>query len=210
MLTGGRPLRLFASALTRALAGATDILDVGTSQRFAKELRPFQHLFHNLNYRAAGYKPSRSFGAYNCDFDEDVQHLSFPDAQFDVVICLEVLEHVRDPFSASHEIIRVLRDGGRLLLTVPFIAGYHGKAGTSASHDEYPDLWRFTEEGLRQLFAPLRELEIRPLYGPVATRLHGSRAWNLLNNPIVSRVFDRFDRPRDLRFTARWLVLGTK
>jgi hypothetical protein len=48
------------------------------------------------------------------------------------------------------------------------------------------------------------------LYGPIATRLHGSRAWSLLKNPIVSRVFDRFDRPRDSRFTARWLLLGTK
>lgn len=210
MLSRGRPLRLFASALTQALTGATDILDVGTSQRFAKELRPFEHLFQGTNYRAAGYRPARSFGVYNCDYDEDIQHLSFNDAQFDLVICLEVLEHVRDPFLASREIMRVLRDDGRLLLTVPFIACYHGKTGASASHDEYPDLWRFTHEGLQQLFAPMRALEVRPLYGPVATRLHGSRAWNLLDNPIVSRAFDRFDKPRDSGFTARWLLLGTK
>src|SRR5204862_7564709 len=106
--------------------------------------------------------------------------------------------------------MRVLRDDGRLLLTVPFLAGYHGKTGASASHDEYPDLWRFTDEGLQQLFAPMRALEIKPLYGPLATRLHGSRAWNLLKNPIVSRAFDRVDSPRDSRFTARWLLVGKK
>jgi SAM-dependent methyltransferase len=210
MLTGGRPLRLFESALRRALVGATDILDVGTPQRFAKELRPFEHLFAGTNYRAAGYRPARTFGVYNCDYDEDIQRLSFPDAQFDLVICLEVLEHVRDPFSASREIVRVLRDGGRLLLTVPFIAGYHGKSGASAAHDDYPDLWRFTDEGLRQLFAPLRELDIRPLYGPLATRLHGTRFSNLFKHRLVCHAVDWFDRPREGRFTARWLLLGSK
>jgi SAM-dependent methyltransferase len=210
VLTGGRPLALFERALRESLVGATDILDVGTSQRFAKELRRFEHLFQGTNYRAAGYRPSRSFGVYNCDCDEDIQHLSFADAQFDLMICLEVLEHVRDPFAASREMVRVLKNNGKLLLTVPFIAGYHGKSGTSASHDEYPDLWRFTHEGLQQLFAPLRHLEILPLYGPFATRLHGTRAWNLLQNRLVSSAFDLMDGARGSRYTARWLMRGTK
>ncbi len=45
--------------------------------------------------------------------------LPFQDATFDVVICLEVLEHLVDPESVAREIRRVLKPGGRALLSVP-------------------------------------------------------------------------------------------
>jgi SAM-dependent methyltransferase len=45
--------------------------------------------------------------------------LAFPDATFDVVTAIEVLEHVRDLDRALAEIARVLRPGGRFLLTTP-------------------------------------------------------------------------------------------
>lgn len=51
---------------------------------------------------------------------EDVERLSFPDAAFDLVVSDDVLEHVNDPLRALREVLRVLRPGGVLLLTVPF------------------------------------------------------------------------------------------
>jgi len=51
---------------------------------------------------------------------QDVTALSFADASKDVVISCDVLEHVADYRSALSEMARVLRPGGRLLLTVPF------------------------------------------------------------------------------------------
>ena len=51
---------------------------------------------------------------------EDVQHLSFGADQFDVVVSMDVLEHVPDHKSAMGELCRVLRPGGALVLTVPF------------------------------------------------------------------------------------------
>jgi SAM-dependent methyltransferase len=45
--------------------------------------------------------------------------LPFPDATFDCVITSEVLEHIWDDRGAIAELVRVLRPGGRMAVTVP-------------------------------------------------------------------------------------------
>lgn len=52
---------------------------------------------------------------------EDVTRLSFGDAGLDAVLSLEVLEHVPDFRAALCEFARVLKPGGVLVLTVPFL-----------------------------------------------------------------------------------------
>jgi SAM-dependent methyltransferase len=51
---------------------------------------------------------------------EDVTALSFDDAMFDFVLSFDVLEHVPDYRKALAEFYRVLRPGGRTLISVPF------------------------------------------------------------------------------------------
>jgi len=58
--------------------------------------------------------------AVNLDSDE---RLPFPDASFDVVTCLETLEHVHDTDHLIREIRRVLKDDGYAVLSVPRIDG---------------------------------------------------------------------------------------
>jgi SAM-dependent methyltransferase len=48
-----------------------------------------------------------------------VEDMAFPDCSFDVVTAIEVLEHVPDLDAGLREIHRVLRPGGRLLVTGP-------------------------------------------------------------------------------------------
>lgn len=70
--------------------------------------------------------------------------MPFRDGVFDAVICLNVLEHVKDPFRAAREIARVLRPGGKLYCVVPFLQPLHG----------YPHhYYNMTAQGLRNLFA---------------------------------------------------------
>jgi SAM-dependent methyltransferase len=59
----------------------------------------------------------------------------------DGVILMAVLEHVEDAASTLCEAQRVLRAGGRALVDVPFIQGYHSAPG---------DFRRYTEQGLRE------------------------------------------------------------
>lgn len=51
---------------------------------------------------------------------EDVTRLGFDDARFDRLFSFDVLEHVPDHRAALREFARVLKPGGRAILTVPF------------------------------------------------------------------------------------------
>jgi GT2 family glycosyltransferase len=51
---------------------------------------------------------------------EDCAALSLPDSSVDIVMSLDVFEHVPDPRRGFQEKARVLRPGGALLMTVPF------------------------------------------------------------------------------------------
>lgn len=212
MLRGGNPEAHFAAALTEAVRDSQDILDVGTSQRFAKELRPYEGLFKGKNYIAAGYQPSRAYGAYNCDCHQDIQNMSFADASFDAVLCIEVLEHVADPFATARELARVLRPDGTLFLTTPFLYNYHGKPvkAHSPSHESYPDYWRFTHEGLEHLFAGFRNVRVRPLDGPLEFRLEQFFLGRMVALPPLRKLVDWVDHPRRGRATSRHLLLAVK
>jgi hypothetical protein len=51
---------------------------------------------------------------------QDVQDLSFASSTFDYVLTFDVLEHVPDYNAAFTSFARILRPGGRLIMTVPF------------------------------------------------------------------------------------------
>ena len=66
------------------------------------------------------------------------------DGSFDAVLSTQVLEHVTDPALYVSECFRVLRPGGRLLLSTH---------GTFVYHPDPVDLWRWTCEGLKKQVA---------------------------------------------------------
>jgi len=64
-----------------------------------------------------------------------------PDASFDVVLSTQVLEHVTDPGLYLAECHRVLKPGGRLLLSTHGLMVYH---------PDPVDFWRWTCAGLQR------------------------------------------------------------
>jgi SAM-dependent methyltransferase len=54
----------------------------------------------------------------------DAVKLPFRDSCFEIIIMLDSLEHVADADAAVRECVRVLKDGGRLLITTPNTRGF--------------------------------------------------------------------------------------
>ena len=72
----------------------------------------------------------------------DGMRLPFASNSFDTVLSFEVLEHVPDPNACVSEMARVVRPGGRVLMTVPF---------SSPRHQLPFDFFRYTPNGLEAL-----------------------------------------------------------
>ncbi|MEY4489798.1 MAG: hypothetical protein RIQ79_2306 [Verrucomicrobiota bacterium] len=53
--------------------------------------------------------------------------LPWADASVDVVVCNQVFEHLKDVFRPLDEIARVLKPGGRLVISVPNLASLHNR-----------------------------------------------------------------------------------
>jgi len=71
---------------------------------------------------------------------------------YNLVVCTEVLEHVKKPWKAADEIYRVTKNNGYILLTVPCNIKFHGCPD---------DFWRFINtQSLLMLFDKSQNLKI--------------------------------------------------
>lgn len=59
--------------------------------------------------------------------DLNSQHLPFANNKFDIVICLEVIEHLCNPDLCLSEIGRVLKKGGILFISTPNLASWRNR-----------------------------------------------------------------------------------
>ena len=92
-------------------------------------------------YQSGAYMSDRPFGVEIRPrvWNQDVQHLTFPDRSFDVVISSETMEHVRKPWIGFAEIHRVLKPGGVHCFTIPYRKDCftRSRVDTSGAEDVY-------------------------------------------------------------------------
>jgi len=83
----------------------------------------------------------------------DLARAPIRDGVADVVVCTETLEHLSQPWVFAGEVTRLLKPGGKLLLTTPQMARLH-----QIPHD----FFRYTPFGLESLFKGLSKQSIEP------------------------------------------------
>ena len=89
-----------------------DIFVVGADT----QIKDLQESQQKLNFHDAC---NAHGGGIWCLAGADIRNLPFRDASFDIVICSEVLEHIEPPHTAMDEIVRILKPGGELAVSVP-------------------------------------------------------------------------------------------
>jgi SAM-dependent methyltransferase len=127
-------LRDAMTELAPRLAGR--LLDVGCGSQ------PYRSLFFVDEYIGLDIDNEMSRQRGIADQLYDGNAFPFADGSFDSVLCNQVLEHVFNPDDFLREIARVLKPGGKLLLTVPFVWD---------EHEQPYDYARYSSFGLRAL-----------------------------------------------------------
>src|SRR5688500_18538832 len=100
-----------AAAIARVPAGAS-VLDIGAREGGLRKFLP-----DGVKYQGIDITPE--FASEAVMIRDISEGIPFPDASYDFVFCIEVLEHAPNPFAAFGELNRVLRDGGVLIVSVP-------------------------------------------------------------------------------------------
>lgn len=134
-------------ATLASLPSGSRLLDAGAGELRNKPL--CSHLVYVsqdiCQYEGAGDAKGLQTGKWDTsqiDIICDITNIPEPDASFDVILCSEVFEHLPDPLKALDEFQRLLKLGGKLIVTAPFaslvhFAPYHYATGFSRYWYEY-------------------------------------------------------------------------
>lgn len=94
------------------------VLDLGSATG-GNTLHMFSlgHVVTSVEYSDVGVQIQKDKGL--TVIQADARDLPFPTSTFDIVVCLDVIEHIVEDRLVASEIYRVLKPGGKFLISVP-------------------------------------------------------------------------------------------
>ena len=144
-----QPILDFVREVAEAIPDGARVLDVGAGEA------PYRELFEHTEYVTSDWTHSVHPGARAVDIVGPAEDLPIDDEAFDHILLTEVLEHTPDPTAVLTEMHRILRPGGELHMTTPFVWELH----------ELPfDFFRYTPWGLERVMraAGFAAVDIEP------------------------------------------------
>jgi SAM-dependent methyltransferase len=186
-------LPILLKKLTQEVADSSSkVLDIGRSSRENWSLfRKDQIISADIN----------QFDGYP-DIILDVCDLStFPNDQYDAIICHSVLEHTYDPFGAVRNMHMHLQDRGVFLGFTPFLMNYHAPKDL-----KFQDYYRFTRDGLAYMFRDFSEVTLftaRGRFSSLASLFRPTKKYvSSSGDEYVSQFIDKLFRGNQLQTTG--------
>ena len=141
----------------------------------------------------------------------DVYNLPFGENTFDCIVASEIMEHLYDPFLFIQKLIRILKSGGKLIITTPYkeVLEYNLCIHCNKPTPKNAHIHSFDEKKMREMIRKLnvKDTIIRTFNNKllVKLRLHtliSSISFNLwqLTDKIIDKLF-----PRALRIMTVFL-----
>lgn len=116
-------------SMSASIKGKT--LDIGCGQK------PYKMLFASTEYIGLEIDTVENRKNKHADFYYDGKIFPFNKNEFDSVVMFQVFEHVFNPDEVLSEVNRVLKPGGNILLTVPFVWDEHEQPYDFARYSSY-------------------------------------------------------------------------
>lgn len=137
----------------KEIAKLREVIDLGSAVRFHKQLEKYRYLFKENHYYALDLNFDQDL-----DIIADIQNLPVRSSRIEGIICKDVLYWLPEPLEAVEEMYRILKKGGLVFISVPFLYPYHAS-------ETRKDLYRFTKDGLEYMFRNFSEMKLQPWDG---------------------------------------------
>jgi SAM-dependent methyltransferase len=180
-------LRKAIGQMARHLNGR--LLDVGCGRK------PYRELFLTNEYVGLEIDTPENRANKQADFFYNGNSFPFADQDFNGAVCNQVLEHVFTPDLFLGEIHRVLKPGGLLLLTIPFVWDEHEQPWDYARYSSFGLKSLLSKNGFEVLEQQKINADVRVLFQLVNAYLFKVlwTRWSVVNLLICATIMAPFN-----------------
>ena len=191
--------------LLEAVGEGRRVLDVGCSSGYlAEPLSRRANTIVGIELDPAAARAAEQWCERVLVGDVEAMDLPLEPASFDVIVCGDVIEHLRDPRAALERLRPFLRPGGTLVASTPNIANWAIRVSLLTGR------WRYTDRGIldrthAHLFTRATLVETLERAGYVVSRL-GFSAPAPGGSDRLDAVAHGIARLRPTLFAYQWVV----
>lgn len=173
-----------------------NVLEIGTGQGNLKNHISWVNSYVSLDvdpkviHRAQERDPDGNY--LLADIADPINLKPLKELNIDTILCINVLEHIKDDRAAVQNMLRILINGGNLLLFVPAFPYLYSIIDQLAGHYR-----RYTKKSIKSLFSDLRgewkEIKFFNFIGGIGWGVNKWIKTEKLNHPCINKQVEIFN-----------------